>query len=460
MVYWLADGADEPIEESVTIEVTGDVLRCDGGIFPIPSDIRKKIILEATLSEEDRRVMTSVKMAQQIEDTPGTLLFDAPPDYELYGLVPQENAATTKRLPQVNEKISIFWKRDNTYYPGFVSKRRGDFFMIRYNDGDEEWLPLTDHRFQLFDPPQFVDESCESYKMKPKRKSTGSETSTQSNSSSGTLNPALLVRTNSEGCIAPTKPPKRNSAGRFLRPQGRKPNGYTWNSRRGVWVQAISSDSGTTDESPSMDEPVAKRPKKSSVVSKEESPVETTSTGEPSSDFKGSRTESLVGYIISTFDCVVKGKPIENCSGDSLDHAEGVLNELIAMDLNVSTLSQECPRIFKVVKKLASNSRLGPLAKTLYSKMMVAFDRKLIVDWGTAIEERNLFSVTSKVQDLKSRMQQKKFGLKLPAKHITNEELQALVTQTDRLMEVNESELTEMDFIKSVMNYRCVKLES
>ena len=167
-----------------------------------------------------------------------------------------------------------------------------------------------------------------------------------------------------------------------------------------------------------------------------------------------------MGYIISTFDCVVKGKPIENCSGDSLDHAEGVLNELIAMDLNVSTLSQECPRIFKVVKKLASNSRLGPLAKTLYSKMMVAFDRKLIVDWGTAIEERNLFSVTSKVQDLKSRMQQKKFGLKLPAKHITNEELQALVTQTDRLMEVNESELTEMDFIKSVMNYRCVKLES
>lgn len=49
----------------------------------------------------------------------------------------------------IGSRISVYWPLDKVFYAGFVGHRKGKFAYVNYDDGENEWLDLTENEFKL-----------------------------------------------------------------------------------------------------------------------------------------------------------------------------------------------------------------------------------------------------------------------------------------------------------------------
>lgn len=65
------------------------------------------------------------------------------------------NATAATLLPGVGDRIEVYWKDDDDYYASKVVERRGEQFLLQYDqDGDTEWLDLAQETFRFLNGKQ------------------------------------------------------------------------------------------------------------------------------------------------------------------------------------------------------------------------------------------------------------------------------------------------------------------
>jgi hypothetical protein len=188
------------------------------------------------------------------------------------------------KMPTVLQRIGVYWELDNAWYPGTVSKiQNEDFYLIDYDDGESEWLPLAEHRFRFIDDDENKDEEvgmenpgeennnddndtdwewneqcmestkspknttskkkfvAHTSKHKTPKKQMHKKKSKKKHSytpvgSSKHKNQIPPDRFTADGCLLPKYTPERDGKGFYKKPKGRIPLGYKWNRRKGIWV--------------------------------------------------------------------------------------------------------------------------------------------------------------------------------------------------------------------------------
>jgi hypothetical protein len=64
----------------------------------------------------------------------------------------EKNAAAVLDMIQIGTRLEVFWQLDNDYYPATVISQGSHptrVFLLYDEDGDTEWIDLTEHDFKL-----------------------------------------------------------------------------------------------------------------------------------------------------------------------------------------------------------------------------------------------------------------------------------------------------------------------
>jgi len=322
LVYWFdaSLAADTP---KITLEPRDSILSYEQGEIQgydtLPKHITKKMAKKETLTKEEQLLCDALGAMEIANDSGAAAVAVPPPDHVLYKVVctsePQpppkfptprsmekkkQTAANAllemnrahdeeeKGLPQLGDRVRVFWEGENEWYYGTIDQVRQSFYFIHYDDEEEQWLPLAEHVFAVVPPGENGDatpeteskdsnwspprrtprcvparkcktESAKENKQKQQRsKRAADDGETEWNDTELTekpkkkkkqqqqafKSPAKQKKNKKEaapkssptgskqvfrdGFFYPIKTPKQDDKGFFKRPTGRGPSGFTW----------------------------------------------------------------------------------------------------------------------------------------------------------------------------------------------------------------------------------------
>lgn len=203
LIYWFDSSASDS-NDCILLESIDFVCYEVGeraALDQIPKHIQEKLILGRERPEEDQRVMNYLGMLRTVLQSDSKSPFTVVPDYELLSvtfntsnttpLVPiteneragidtissitvnttcamkeqkaadallamstASNAAAhpPTAMPIVGDRISIWWANMKQFFDGCVIRIRRGFYLVHYDDSDEEWLPLDEVVFHIIPP--------------------------------------------------------------------------------------------------------------------------------------------------------------------------------------------------------------------------------------------------------------------------------------------------------------------
>jgi len=301
LAYWF-DTSLQQGAPHVTLEPSGSIMSYEFGerlnYDQVPKELTKKLMAhgEQQLTAEERvickslvdlenaRVSSGPPMAVQPDDAlykvvrASELLLPTPNSLkkktetaantliEMMGQQQQQQQQTNKPMPCVGDRVKVYWELLEVFFYGFVNKVRGDFFHVVYDDEETQWLPLSEHIFEIVpdnehdvetppsrdpDPRWFADSPRKApQKRQAKVKSednSESETEWQGKASSsgkgkGKKNNLQGSRKKQKGktdkkpvtCFFKNgvwftkQAPSQDAKGFYKRPTGRAPKGFEW----------------------------------------------------------------------------------------------------------------------------------------------------------------------------------------------------------------------------------------
>ena len=323
LVYWFdaSLAADTP---KITLEPRDSILSYEQGeaqgYDTLPKPITKKMAKKETLTKEEQLLCDALGAMEIANDSGAAAVAVPPPDHVLYKVVlcepsqPQPPEFPTPRsmekkkqtaanallemgaaqhdeaaegLPQLGDRVRVFWEGENEWYYGTVEQIRQSFYFIHYDDDEDQWLPLAEHVFAVVPPgengeatpetksgdaswsssprrtPRSVParkcktESAKTNKKKQRSKRAADDGETEWNDTELTEKPkkkkkqqqaskspakkkkkkeaapkSSPTKTGStvfrDGFLYPIKAPNQDDKGFFKRPAGRDPSGFTW----------------------------------------------------------------------------------------------------------------------------------------------------------------------------------------------------------------------------------------
>lgn len=378
-------------------------------------------------------------------------MYSVPEDYELctFDSAATSSCLTGRRLPNLNDRVSVYWESKDLYYDACVVQRRGEFFYLIYDDGDEEWTPLAERMYTVLDQSAI-----------PAMHSNQSPKVSNNNCSARNL----ASRIQSDGTIAPPRPPKRDRHGRCVRPKGRAPSGCTWNSRLGKWMKDNMESSPETPELVSSIETPVKRLKNGALGPTDVLMHEATSgtaTGESSSQKKPAdkqteveakskeyleRTISALGGISDKSFCLA------NATVEGLKQAETLLQELSSMELSSGVLCST--KGFSIaVKKLALNQRLGVYAQSAYKNIRRHLDADIVAKWKLALAASDEAALNIQVSRFARRLKCNILHFRHCSDFVNQANLPELVASTREFLESKGSALDGIEKISNQLQF-------
>ena len=191
-------------------------------------------------------------------------------------LSPERTHQQKPGMPQVGDRVKVWWESMDMFYYGYVDDiRGGEFYFIVYDDEETQWLPLADHKFKIVSEDEYTEEAPPAREVDPrfhclslsksrnnnnnnksspaarrKRAAKPSKSATQGEDSesewksstekqespvpanktmkskSGT--PSSSRRVFKDGLWIIKKLPNKDANGLYSRPCGRSPKGFEW----------------------------------------------------------------------------------------------------------------------------------------------------------------------------------------------------------------------------------------
>lgn len=191
-------------------------------------------------------------------------------DSEDYDKAQVEKIILTPELAnvEVGSRVAVYWLNDERFYEATVTQERDKkrAWHLEYDDGECEWIDLGAHEFRLLkertrsrSPDEVIedesdegsedeedgDSDAEDERPPPKRRRSSGRVQVKKeddyyNYSDVASNSESVqdqeTRATPNGSIVPRHTLRKNLDGTFARPPGRPPNGFVWDTSRGVYI--------------------------------------------------------------------------------------------------------------------------------------------------------------------------------------------------------------------------------
>lgn len=213
LVYWF-DKSLETGVPCVTLVPSSSIMSYEFGekldYDQVPKEISKKLLGRTQELTRSEQILCDALVAMEAARESGALSWEVvPPDDVLYQIVRADDKGASPRtpasqkqkmaahallqvlrppetpssenlsperpqqqqpgMPQVGDRVKIWWESMDMFYYGYVDDiRGGDFYFIVYDDEETQWLPLADHKFEIVSEDEYTEETPPSREADPR----------------------------------------------------------------------------------------------------------------------------------------------------------------------------------------------------------------------------------------------------------------------------------------------------